>query len=160
MSLVYTPTQLAVAKESYVFWRSKLAGHIHACALVGNEGGETGFKWSLVEGVMRTPAGDKDHAFGAFQWHAARAILILQHASLDVIKGSHLEMLNGAFEEMTGPWSVYRNVWPALMATMTIADAVNVLVQKYEQSASRLSDDVKRTAIAAYFDLAFKDYVA
>ena len=146
--------QTTIATESYRFWEPK-CGHTRACGLLGNEGGETGFKWSLVNGVQRTAAGDHGEAFGIFQWHAPRAAAILKHTGFDVINGTHLDMLNGAYAEMTGSWSPYRHVWPALMGMTTIWSVVSELVAKYEQSASQASDDMKRAAIAVYCDHLF-----
>ena len=150
--MILTSDQLDIATESYAFWRGKRALRMHACALTACEGGETGFKWALVDGVMRTAPGDHGEAKGIFQWHAARSDLIFHKSGYDVVNGTHGDMLNGAYAEMTEAWSAYRKVWPALMATTTLWSAMTELVVHEEQSASQASDVLKRTGIAVYLD--------
>ena len=94
MALFFTPDQEAVARESYTFWRVK-TDHMHACALLGNEGGETGFIWKTIAGKLDTPAGDHGMARGIFQWWPARGDLVLKNTHYDVRNGTHLDMLFG-----------------------------------------------------------------
>ena len=152
-SLFMTPAQLARAKESLEFWLGKKAPKRQAFSLLGCEGGETGFKWLFDEhGHEFTPPGDHGMARGPFQTWPERGGIIFKNCGKDVRFGTHLEALEGCFEEMTAKWSAYRHVWPALMASETTwADELE-LVKFYEQSKSQGPDIVKRSGLAVYLE--------
>lgn len=151
MTLFMTPAKLSRAKESRDFWRSKKAPETQVFALLGCEGGETGFIWKLDEhGKEFTPAGDHGQARGPFQHWAARGDKIKAESGFDVRYGGHVEALNGAYAEMTALWSSYRHVWRDLMAAQTAWACQTELVKYYEQSRDQEADVIKRVAIAAY----------
>ena len=129
---------LAVARESYAFWRPLVRLPVHWQALLGNEDGETSFRPHVV--------GDHGEAFGPFQWHAARADAMLAKIGIDVRSAPHLDQLKAAHWEMTA--GSYRRVWPTLMETDTLWSAVTVLVRSYEGSAQQARDVRRRVGLA------------
>ena len=133
-----TDDRLAVARESYAFWRPLVRLPLHWQALLGNEDGETSFRPHVV--------GDRGEAFGPFQWHAPRADAMLAKIGINVRTDPHLDQLKAAHWEMTA--GGYRRVWPMLMATDTLWSAVTVLVHSYEGSAQQGRDVRRRVALA------------
>lgn len=136
-----------IARESFDFWSPLVRLPVHAFAFLGNEDGETSFRPHVI--------GDHGEAFGPFQWHATRADAIKAGCGIDVRTAPHLDQLKAAHFEMTAGW--YRRVWPTLMATETVENAVRVLVHEYEQSGSQARDIVRRVALAQGWQRAFGD---
>ena len=128
----------AIAAESFAFWTPLVKSQIHTFALLGDEDGETSFRPHVI--------GDHGEAFGPFQWHQARVDGMIKGCGIDVRKASHLDQLKAAHWEMTE--GSYRRVWPALMATAKLEDAITVLVHIYEGSAQQARDVTRRTALA------------
>lgn len=139
----YSAAQLAVAKESYAFWKGKGAPDWVCAAFLGSEDGETSFVF--------TARGDHDAAGGMSQWHKVRRDQILAHCGIDVWAPDHAKQLAGMYAEMTAPWSAYRHVWSALMATTDVEDAITILVSRFEQSANTARDILRRTGLANYW---------
>jgi len=144
--MIYSPEQLATAKESWDFWtepKSFSGGldDLHAAVLLGNEDGETSFKY---------PAwGDHGEAAGMAQWHEVRRRVIEDGIGIDVTMAPHLDQLKALKWEITeGP---YHHVWPLFLAATTIMDATRVIVVKYEQSGEQARDISRRSILAAYW---------
>jgi hypothetical protein len=129
-----------VARESYLFWREKGLDHLHACAWLGNEDGETSFG--------RRP-GDHGEAFGPAQHHMPRIKTILEATGIDMRTAPHFDQLRGIYWEVTeGP---YKKVWPAFLATASMVEAIAVLVRRFEQSANQERDIRRRTNLGNYW---------
>lgn len=114
---------------------------------MANESGETSFNFKAV--------GDHDEAFGSFQWHSDRINEMIRGCGIDVRTANHAQQLDAAFYELTEGW--YKKVWPLLLSATTLAQAVTVGVEDYEQSASQTSDIAKRGVIAAYLATVFPE---
>lgn len=136
-----TTSPKPVAVESFLFWKPLCRLPVHVFALLADEDGETSFRPHVV--------GDHSGAFGPFQWHNARAEIILKWTGIDVRLDttSHLDMLKAAHWEMTDQHSEYRHVWPALMDTSTPWDSVSVLVRLYEKPLLKAPNIVKRVGL-------------
>ena len=149
---LYTLTQIAVAKESWEFWRLLVPADFHSAALLGNEDGETSFIVHI--------AGDKGYAKGIFQWWPARRADILKGTGIDVATAPHLDQLKGAYWEMTQS-KVYKKVWSSLVAATSLEEAVTVLVKDYERSANQSRDVARRLTLGTYWlDYAQKNWGA
>ena len=149
---LYTLTQIAVAKESWEYWRLVVPADFHSAALLGNEDGETSFIVHI--------AGDEGYAKGIFQWWPARRADIFKGTGIDVATAPHLDQLKGAYWEMTQS-KVYGKVWDLLIATTTLEDAVGVLVRDEERSAKQTRDIARRTTLGNYWlDYAQKNWGA
>jgi hypothetical protein len=130
-----------VARESYLFWREKGLDHLHACAWLGNEDGETSFRLGVV--------GDHGEAFGPAQHHLPRIKQIMKGTGIDMKSASHFDQLRGIYWEVTeGP---YKAVWPAFVATNSMVEAIAVLVRRFEQSGSQERDIRRRTNLGNYW---------
>ena len=139
--MTYSTDQEAMAKESWTFWKSKGLDDTHAAVLLGNEDGETSFKY---------PArGDHNEAYGMAQWHKVRQAAIHKGTGIDVSTASHPNQLKAMVWEMTK--GAYHHVWPMFLAATTIMDATRVLVVKYEQSEEQTRDIARRSVLAAYW---------
>jgi hypothetical protein len=130
-----------VAQESYAMFRQAGCNHLQACAWLGSEDGETSFRIGVV--------GDHGEAFGPAQHHQARIDAIKKGTGIDMRSASHAEQIKGIIWEMTK--GGYRHVWPALVSSTTMQEAVTVLVRKYEQSANQLRDISRRTNLGNYW---------
>jgi hypothetical protein len=134
-----SPTALANARESQAFWTPFVRlPDVHVWALIGNEAGEASF--------LAHPVGDHGEAFGCFQWHLPRILDMVKGCGIDVRTASHGQQIAAAHWEMTK--GSYRKVWPALMATTTVEEAVTVLVRDFERSANQARDIPRRVALA------------
>jgi hypothetical protein len=139
-AMFYTASQMANAKESWVFWKADV-DDLHAAVLLGNEEGETSFRYPAI--------GDHGEAYGTSQWHEVRRAAILAATGIDVKTAIHADQLRAIKWEITeGP---YRHVWPLFLAATTIIDAVRILVSKYEQSSEQARDIARRSILAAYW---------
>ena len=141
MNLLYNQDQVQNAKIIWTFFKSKGCTATQAAAWVGNIDGET----SLVIG----PVGDGGEAFGVSQWHSDRIEEIKKGIGIDVRTAPLEQQLEAIYWEVTKGW--YKTVWGKFIATKTVQDAVTVLVENYEQSASAASDIKKRVAYANYW---------
>lgn len=157
--MAYTSAQIAVAKESWDFWKSVGCDDVHAAAWLGNEDGETSF--------IPKAMGDAHSAVGPFQWHSARYLIMAKApphgCGIDIRTASHLDCLKAAYWESTNKASTYRKVWPAFIATTAIdspkdengntvsVGATEVLVRKFEQSGSQDRDISRRTLLSHYW---------
>ena len=139
----YSATQVAEAKADWDYFRARMAGEVHAAAIIGSHDGEDSFD----DVVM----GDHDAAKGRSQWHKDRRALILKYTGIDVWNATPDQQREAMFREMTESWSWYKHVWTDLMAATTVEQAVTVLVVKYEQSASQARDISRRTGLANYW---------
>ena len=129
--------KVALAKESYDFWRSKGLSDAQAAGMVSQEEGESGFDIHNI--------GDRGTAHDAFQWHADRRAQILRGTGIDVDTAGHRKQLEAAYWEMQ---HTHKNAWNALRAAKTIQDAVAAGVSKFEVSGNQPSDIAKRTPMA------------
>jgi hypothetical protein len=157
----YNANQLAVAKESWDFWKSVGCDDLHAAAWLGNEDGETSFVTSGPFSV-----GDKGQAHGPAQMHKPRMDYIKENMPehVDILTASHLDCLKAIHWEATpstGNKSMYRKVWAVFMATTSIDSdhtvtppvigASEVLIHNYEQSGSQARDIARRTNLAHFW---------
>ena len=136
----YTSAQIAVATESWNFWRPLVEADFQAAAWLGNEDGEDSF-------ISRP--GDHGQAKGDFQWWPGRRKIILEQGKIDVT-ASHIDGLKGAYWEVTKS-KVYKHVWPAFLAATSLVDAVTVLVKEFEKSEQPQRDINRRVAYASYW---------
>jgi len=137
--MVYSAAQIAVATESFAFWKASGLPWVSRIGMLAQEDGESSFDPKAI--------GDKGAAFGPFQPHQDRVDEIEKGSGFDVKTGSHLDQLIGAYWEMKVGW--YKHVWPLLMAASTLEEAVTIGVQKFEQSANQAADIARRTALAS-----------
>jgi hypothetical protein len=136
----YTAAQIQEAFDDIRFWLSKGAPIWVAAACAGSHDGEDSFNETL--------RGDNKSAGGMSQWHAARQQAILMNTGIDVWTEPVEKQREAMYAEISEPWSAYRHVWSALMATSDIVGAVTILVEKYEQSSSQARDIARRTDLA------------
>ncbi len=141
MTSLYTNTQVQNANAIFQFFLQKGCSQQQAAAFVGNIEGECSLLTELV--------GDNDTAFAIFQWHSDRIAEIFKGTGINVKTANLTQQLEAALWELQFGW--YRSVWPKFIATKTVQDAVTVLVENYEQSASAASDIKKRVAYANYW---------
>jgi hypothetical protein len=145
MSDIYSPEQIAVATESWKYWKGLGLDDIHAAAWLGNEDGETSFR-PRVEG-------DDDKAFGPAQHHLARILAIREPppagCGIDIRTAPHLDQLEAIFWEASK--GAYKHVWPKFLAASITLDAITVLVKDYERSGDQAHDIARRTHIANYW---------
>jgi hypothetical protein len=141
----YSPDQIAIATESFGFWKSTGLPWVSCIGMLAMEDGETSFNPHAV--------GDRDKAFGPFQWHQDRIDAIKAGCGIDVKTASHLDQLKGAQYELKYGW--YKHVWSLLLTVTTISGAVMIGVSDYEQSGSQGRDITRRAALAQHWATVF-----
>ncbi|HUB63886.1 MAG TPA: phage tail tip lysozyme [Methylocella sp.] len=141
MSIIYSPEQIAVAAESWKYWKGVGLDDVHAAAWLGNEDGETSFNPRAI--------GDRGEAFGPAQDHLMRVLAIKQGCGIDIRTAPHLDQLEAIFWEVSQ--GTYKHVWTKVKATETLQAAVAILVQDYEQSGDQTRDIARRTVLATYW---------
>jgi hypothetical protein len=138
-----TPHDLEV--ESYVFWRAHGCDHLHACAWLGNEAGETSFRTDR-------PVGDRSTggAYGPVQHHQARIDIIKAATGIDIKTAPHIDQLTGILWEVTSS-KEYGKTYGRFLATKTMEDAISVLVRQVERSGNQERDIRRRTALGNFY---------
>ena len=142
MASIYTPAQVAVAKEIWDFWRENKCSEIQAAAWCAMADGESSFDPRVI--------GDHGAAYGLFQiHHNPRGKFALQNLNIDIRHATVAEQLHVARWEITSGWQ--KHAWKRLLATETVEDAVAVLISGYEMSAKQARDIARRTVMAAHW---------
>jgi hypothetical protein len=147
MPLFMPAIEIERAKVSYGLWRGFGFSKVATFGCLGSEEGESDFRPDVV--------GDHGNAFGIFQWHIDRVLAMLLGCKIDVRIAQHADQVIAAHWEMTKGGE--KKTGEAFKAVTTIDEAVTVMVHVYERSASQASDIAKRTAMATYWSVMFKD---
>jgi hypothetical protein len=154
-----------VAAESYRFWRGLGYFHLHACAWLSMQDGETSCSYSpppVPAGAHSFPVGDHGHAFGPLQHQRPRIAIMAapppKGCGIDISDPQITlqQALTATDWETTAGPPPYRQVRPALLATTTRDAAVTLLVTKFEKSLNPDNRDVdRRNHLFDYWDKVF-----
>ncbi|WP_449411090.1 phage tail tip lysozyme [Methylobacterium komagatae] len=138
---------VAGAKESYDFWRSKGLTHAQSAGLVGMEEGESNFNPRAI--------GDGGAAHGAFQHHPDRRAKIFRGTGIDIDRASHREQLEAAYWEMTK--GDEKAAWAAVKRADSPGGSAAAGVYKFERPLDKAGEAARRGARANYWAEKFKD---
>lgn len=138
---------VAGARESYDFWRSKGLTHEQAAGLVGMEQGESQFNPRAV--------GDGGRAHGAFQHHPDRRAKILRGTGIDISSATHQQQLEATYWEMTQGQE--KAFWGRIKQAKTPGEAAALGVHLFERPADKVGEARLRGQYANRWAEQFKD---